>query len=240
MKTLFKQTLFKQTLFTLISALLLGLAFQANAATDIDADLLKNELLKYELLKYQEQWARIQYDAPKNKKEAEFEQLARQLQTLSDQHPTRAEPMIWQGIVLSTWAGAKGGLGALSLVKDARNLFEKSMVLSADALQGSAYTSLGSLYYQVPGWPISFGDDEKARKMLGKAISINPAGIDSNYFYGDYWLSKGEYEKAQTYFNKALEAADRPQRPRADAGRRQDIRAKLAIIAAHSKHSNSK
>jgi hypothetical protein len=58
------------------------------------------------------------------------------------------------------------------------------MAIDPRALQGSAYTSLGSLYYQVPGWPIGFGDDKRAEAMLLKALEINPDGIDPNYFYG--------------------------------------------------------
>lgn len=182
------------------------------------------------LLNYQEQWARINYSVPKKEREAQFEALAGKLTEMMKQYPDRPEPMIWHGIVLSTWAGAKGGLGALGLVKSARADFEHSLQLSQDALHGSAYTSLGSLYYQVPGWPIAFGDDDKARELLEKALKINPTGIDSNYFYADYWLEQGDYRKAQEYFNKALQAPARPHRPLADAGRREEIRAKLELI----------
>lgn len=183
------------------------------------------------LLSYQEQWAHINYALPKEQKEAQFEMLANKLQTFSQQYPDRPEPLIWRGIVMSTWAGAKGGLGALGLVKDARSLFERSLKMSENALQGSAYTSLGSLYYQVPGWPVGFGDDDMARAMLEKAIKINPDGIDSNYFYADYWLEEGEYKKARQYFEKALQAPARPGRPEADAGRRDEIKSKLLQIS---------
>lgn len=205
---------------SILATLLCVFAMQAQAAPAFDEQLLT----------LQEQWAHINYEVDKNQKEAEFEKLAGQLQQLVAQNPGRPEPLIWRGIVLSTWAGAKGGLGALGLVKDARDLFEQSLKLSPDALQGSAYTSLGSLYYQVPGWPIGFGDDKKARELLEKAIAINPAGIDSNYFYADYWLEQGEYPKAKQYFDKALQAPARPSRPLADAGRRQEIQAKLAQV----------
>lgn len=205
---------------SILATLLCVFAMQAQAAPAFDEQLLT----------LQEQWAHINYEVDKNQKEAEFEKLAGQLQQLAVQNPGRPEPLIWRGIVLSTWAGAKGGLGALGLVKDARDLFEQSLKLSPDALQGSAYTSLGSLYYQVPGWPIGFGDDKKARELLEKAIAINPAGIDSNYFYADYWLEQGEYPKAKQYFDKALQAPARPSRPLADAGRRQEIQAKLAQV----------
>jgi Tfp pilus assembly protein PilF len=86
-------------------------------------------------------------------------------------------------------------LGALSLVKQARTNLEKAIEIEPNALQGSAWTSLGALYYQVPGWPIGFGDKDKADEMLKKALAINPDGIDPNYFYGDYLLKEKERMK---------------------------------------------
>ncbi len=52
--------------------------------------------------------------------------------------------------MLSTYAGAKGGLGALSLAKKSRAVLESALMIDDQALQGSAYTSLGALYAKVP------------------------------------------------------------------------------------------
>jgi tetratricopeptide (TPR) repeat protein len=183
------------------------------------------------VLDIQHQWAHIQYQLPEAQREDAFEALEVVAATLVKQHPQRAEPKIWDGIVLSTWAGAKGGLGALSLVKQARHQFEGAIDIDPASLEGSALTSLGSLYYQVPGWPIGFGDEEKARELLGQALKINPEGIDSNYFYADFLLDQGDDAKARLYFEKALKAAPRPSRPVADAGRHEDIRKKLATLS---------
>ena len=127
-------------------------------------------------------------------------------------NPDSAEVLIWSGIVKSTYAGAKGGLGALSFAKASKADLEKALALNADALQGSAYTSLGALYYSVPGWPIGFGDDDKAEELLKKALALNPDGIDSNYFYGCYLITEGRNEEARTYLLKAQQAPARPGR----------------------------
>lgn len=195
----------------------MGLSSLASAAT-----------LDEEILAIQHEWARIQYQLPENKREAAFEKLEAKADQLVRDNPQRAEPRIWDGIVLSTWAGASGGLGALGLVKRARKQFEQAIDIDPTSLQGSALTSLGSLYYQVPGWPIGFGDDDKAENLLSRALMINPDGIDSNYFYADYLLDQGDKVGARQYFEKALKAPARPTRPLADEGRRKDIQAKLA------------
>lgn len=146
-----------------------------------------------ELLPLQEAWARTHYQTLKAEQEHEFELLVQQADALIAQHPERAEPLVWKAIILSTEASVVGGFSALDKVKRARDLLLKAETIDATALNGSVYTSLGSLYYKVPGWPIGFGDKDKARPYLEKALSVNPAGIDPNYFYTDYLFEQGHY-----------------------------------------------
>ena len=183
--------------------------------------------MRAELAQIQQRWAQIQYQLPDDDKEKAFEALAKEAETFVADYPGRAEPLIWQGIVLSTYAGAKGGLGALGLVKEARASLEAALKIAPEALDGSAYTSLGSLYYQVPGWPLGFGDDEMARKYLQKSLAINPDGIDANYFFGDFLAEQDEPQRARVYLEKVLAAPARPGREVADDGRRAEARARL-------------
>lgn len=189
------------------------------------------DTMESDLVRIQQRWAEIQYQLPGEEKAKAFDALADDAEALVAVNPDRAEPRIWLAIVLSTWAGEKGGLGALGLVKDARRQLEKALEIDAMALEGSAYTSLGSLYYQVPGWPLGFGDDDKARRYLQKALAINPDGIDPNFFFGDYLLEQGEKARARQYLERALAAPDRNGREVADQGRREEIRESLARLA---------
>ena len=183
--------------------------------------------MQAELAQIQQRWAQIQYQLPDDDKEKAFEALAKEAETFVADYPGRAEPLIWQGIVLSTYAGAKGGLGALGLVKEARASLEAALKIAPEALDGSAYTSLGSLYYQVPGWPLGFGDDEMSRKYLQKSLAINPDGIDANYFFGDFLAQQNESQRARVYLEKVLAAPSRPGREVADAGRKAEAKARL-------------
>lgn len=178
----------------------------------------------------QARWAEVNYKLPGKQREAAFAELAQQAAQAVAAEPAAAELHIWHGIVLSTYAGAKGGLGALDLVKKAKAELEEALKLDPKALDGSAYTSLGSLYYQVPGWPLGFGDDAKAETLLKQALALNPDGIDPNYFYGDFLLRKKRYAQARPVLEKALAAPDRPGRATADEGRRGEIRQRLQEI----------
>jgi tetratricopeptide (TPR) repeat protein len=170
-------------------------------------------------------WARVTYQVPENEREREtaFNGVIAEARQLTQAYPGRAEPLVWQAIVLSSAAKAQGGLGALGKVKEARDLLLAAEKINPTALDGSVYNSLGSLYAKVPGWPVSFGDKKKAREYLEKALAINPNGIDPNYFYADLLAEQGEYDKATEYLKRALAAPPRPHREDADAGRRQDI-----------------
>ncbi|WJM96111.1 hypothetical protein QEP73_21540 [Pseudomonas defluvii] len=178
----------------------------------------------------QQQWAKIQYETPEGKRADAFEQLAAKAKAFSKERPTAAEAWIWSGIVTSSWAGAQGGLGALGKVKEARSDLEKALSIDPTALQGSAYASLAALYDRVPGWPVGFGDSDKADTLLKQALQINPNGIDNLYFWGDHLYRQKHYAEAKAALLKAQQAPARPGRESADKGRHKDIQALLVEI----------
>jgi tetratricopeptide (TPR) repeat protein len=180
-----------------------------------------------DIQKLQTRWAEIKYQTPEVEQAKAFVTLVAEAEQLSAANAS-APYLIWEAIIRSTYAGAKGGLAALDQVKQSKKLLEQAIKIDGAAMDGSAYTSLGSLYYQVPGWPVGFGDGKKAKEMLLKGLSYNPDGIDSNYFYGDYLLEQKLYQQAVVAFEKALNAAPRPGRESADAGRKSEIETAMA------------
>lgn len=184
-----------------------------------------------ELHDIQERWASCNYQLQDKAQIAAFESLHTDSEALVQRYPDQAAAWIWSGIIKSSFAGAKGGLGALSLAKAARADLEKALSIDPTALQGSAYTSLGTLYFKVPGWPLGFGDEDKAEELLKKALIINPDGIDPNYFYAQFLIEeKHQYPDAKVFLEKARQAAPRPDRQSADAGRQQEIALALATV----------
>ena len=178
----------------------------------------------------QRDWEVIRYQTPAAEREKRFEALAAKAHQTSDSFPGRSEPLVWEGIVVSSLAGEKGGLGALSLVKQAKAIYEQAISIDPKALDGSAYNSLGVLYYKVPGWPLGFGDKDKAKELLQKGLALNPQGIDANYFYGEFLVETHHGEEAVPYLERALQAPPRPGRQVADSGRREEARALLSRL----------
>jgi len=185
------------------------------------------------LLQLQHEWAHINYELADNQKEAAFEALDAKAHAWSAKHADKAEPLVWEAIIKSTYAGAKGGLGALSLMEEARDLLLKAEKIDAKALHGSIYTSLGSFYYMTPGWPIGFGDDDKAEEYLTKALAMAPNDMDANYFSGDYWLEEHKYKKAAEYLQKVIDLPNVETRPVYSKGRKAEASKKLEKAKKH-------
>lgn len=190
-----------------------------------------NSAFDAELASIQEQWAIANYQlASKDAKLQAFEALSAKAHRFATENPQRAEPLIWEGIVLSTYAGAKGGIGALALAKKSRAVLEAALAIDDKALDGSAYTSLGALYAKVPGFPLGFGDDDKAQDLFVKALTINPYGIDPNYFYAQYLCDRHECRDALRYLQRAADAPTRPGRELADQGRHREVMQLMAKL----------
>lgn len=199
---------------------LLPLAARAGGVDDAVIDL-------------QHEWEVVKYQTAASERERRYEALAVKAHKVSETYAGRAEPLIWEGIIVSSWASEKGGLGALSLVRKSKAMYESAIAIESGALEGSAYNSLGALYYKVPGWPLGFGDKDKARQMIQKALTINPKGIDPNYFYGEYLVETKHPAEAIPYLERAQQAPMRPGRQIADVGRREEIRELLEKIKPH-------
>jgi len=172
----------------------------------------------------QQKWAEANYQIQNEKQKAQaFEDLLKAADKAVEIYPKAADILIWRGIIKSTFAGVKGGLGALSYVKSSRADLEQALEIDPTALDGSAYTSLGTLYFKVPGWPISFGDDDEAEKLLKTALAINPDGIDPNFFYAQFLMDQGDYKDAKSHLLTASNAKPRAGREVADQGRKLEI-----------------
>ena len=175
------------------------------------------------ILALQKQWAHVNYQLEDDAQETAFEALMAEASGLTELYPDAAESWVWSGIVKSSFGGAKGGMGALSLVKAAKKDLEKAIELNGDVLGGSAYASLGVLYHKVPGWPIGFGSDDKAEKWMKKALEINPNGKEPNFFYGEYLYDERKYKQARTYLLAAQQVPAHQERPVAYEYRQKEI-----------------
>ena len=181
----------------------------------------------------QRSWDHINYEVPQGTRLAEMARLNTQADAVVAASPGRAEPLIWSAIITASEAGLRGGLGGLGLAREARTLLERAEAINPRALNGAALTSLGSLYAQVPGAPIGFGNRTRARTYLQRALTIAPNDVDANYFMGDLLNREHDYAGAARSLERALAAPARPGRAAADRGRKAEARTLLAQVRTH-------
>jgi len=174
-------------------------------------------------------WAHISYEVRGSSTQTKaLDKLARETAVLVARYPRQAEPLLWQGIVVSEQANRANIFHKLGLATQARDIIARAYALNPRAANGGAALSLGVLYYKVPGSPIGFGDTDRARRLLREALALDPNGLDANYFYGDFLLDQGDKAGARSYLEKALRAPHDASRPVWDAGRRREVQALLA------------
>ena len=112
--------MYKQTMNIVLMSLALLMTQPVSAALSSSAKMP-------EVREIQAEWARLYYlDEFLNKNYREFQDLVKRANQLVQEHPQNAEALVWDAIVLSTMAEKKGGLGALSMVKEARLRLEQA------------------------------------------------------------------------------------------------------------------
>ena len=190
--------------------------------------IVKADALNFAVQKIESEWARIHYNVAKKQQKTAFKKLLTEVKGLNSQYPNQAELIIQQAIIVASNADNIDPLSALQAVHQSRGLLLRAIELDPYASEGAAYVTLGVLYYRVPGWPIAYGDNDKAQIMLKKALAINPNTIDANYFYGNFLITQGKQKEAMTYFNRALAVPVRATQVFADTKLHQQV--KLAML----------
>ena len=157
-----------------------------------------------------DEWEVIFYTLPSNQQAERFKALLPRISEFRAKYPNRAEPLVIEAVTQCTLVAAEWSFSALSDIENAKDLLVKAINIDPKVMEAAAYIALGNLYYRLPGWPISFGDEDIARQYLESAVTLFPNEVDTNYFLGDYWLGEGEYDKALFYLEKAEKARVRP------------------------------
>ena len=76
------------------------------AIPDVHADVLAD------IKPLQQRWAEVNYQLDQDKREQAFADLLTQADAVVAANADKAEAYIWRGIITSSYAGAKGGIGA--------------------------------------------------------------------------------------------------------------------------------
>ncbi len=206
-------------------------AFLALAGLSAAGHASNNPTMDADVMRVNNAWARIRYQvADRNEQFKQLAALEKVAAQVVARYPGQAEPLLWEGIVVSEEAARASMLRQLSLATRARDILSRAYATNSRVADGGAAMSLGVLYYKVPGFPIGFGSTKKARGYFEEALRLDPRGLDNNFFYGDFLAAEGDKTNAKRYLQRALQASVSRERPIWDAGRRAEVRSLLAKL----------
>lgn len=191
-----------------VVAALIGCAFLSATAFASNDKVMDSEITALA-----EHWAAVKYLSKDGEVGSSMAHVGDEAEGLVKKYPGRVEPMIWLGIVTSERASLTWGLEALNFATKARDILLQAEQIDPRALEAGAPTSLGVLYYRVPGFPVGWGDTGKARAYLREAVANAPNGRDAHYFYADFLYEQGEYREAEKVINRGLSLPAHPERP---------------------------
>lgn len=195
--------------------------------------------LTVEVKRLQSTWEAIKFGVPEGDEQTKrMNALGDDADAVAARFPDKPEALIWDGIITSERASMASAFSALGLAKRARDILESAYKIDPARLDAGATTSLGVLYYRVPGFPIGFGDKDKARHLLEQAVKLAPNGLDAWYFYGDFLYAQSEWPKAAEVLQHALQLPGHPDRPQWDKNRRLVIEELLDKIKAKTASRN--
>ena len=109
--------------------------------------------------------------------------------------PKVAAAHFYLAMNLGQLADATRTLGGLKLVSEMEREFKAAHDLDAAFDYAGPDRSLGLLYRDAPGWPISVGSRAKARKHLERACELSKAYPDNQLTLLEAWLKWGERKK---------------------------------------------
>jgi tetratricopeptide (TPR) repeat protein len=174
--------------------------------------------LEREIATFIHDYDAARFDAPNDDARSKaFSALIQRASALAKQNPTRGEPLVWKGIVEAEQSAFERSLGQ---VKQARKTLEAAVAMLPNAYAADAHASLGSMYANVPGFPLGFGDKKQARLHFQKALALAPTHVSGNLNYGNLLLKDEDYAGAMKHANAALAGLPRAGRERADKASR--------------------
>ena len=162
----------------------------------------------------QHDWEVIRYQTPAGEREKRFEALAAKAHQAQREPSRPREPLIWEGIIVSSLAGEKGGLGALGLVEAGQGAVRAGDPDRRHALDGSAYNSLGVLYYKVPRLAGRLRrQGQGAASCCRRRWRSTRRASTRTSSTASTWSRPEQRDEAIAYLERALQAPARPGPP---------------------------
>lgn len=112
--------------------------------------------------------------------------------------------LYWKAAAMGKLAKDTGILNALRMLRPMEKMLLRVVALDEKYEDAGGHRALGRMYYKLPGFPISFGSNQKALTHLKRAHELFPNDIITRVFYAEVLYDKGRKEEARKHADFVL------------------------------------
>ncbi|GKS69946.1 TRAP transporter T-component [Nitrosomonas sp. PY1] len=114
--------------------------------------------------------------------------------------------LFWKAVTMGKIAEDSGMLNALRLIRSMEGLLLKVIMLDETYENAGAHRALGRIYHLLPGFPVSFGSNQKALMHLQRAYELFPKDVITRAFYADLLYDEGQAKEARRHADFVMSA----------------------------------
>lgn len=114
--------------------------------------------------------------------------------------------LFWKAAAMGKIAEDSGILNALKMLRPMEKMLLRVVTLDEHYENAGAHRALGRMYHKLPGFPVSFGSNQKALQHLERAYKLFPKDVITRAFYADLLFDTGNKTEARKHANFVLAA----------------------------------
>ncbi len=119
-------------------------------------------------------------------------------------NPKDVRGLFWKAASMGKMAEDGGVLNALKMLRPMEELLLKVVTLDEKYENAGAHRALGRMYHKLPGFPISFGSNQKALQHLQRAHELFPRDVITRAFFAELLFDVGRTEEARRHASFVL------------------------------------
>ncbi|WP_240143457.1 TRAP transporter TatT component family protein [Nitrosomonas sp. JL21] len=112
--------------------------------------------------------------------------------------------LFWKAAAMGKMAEDSGVLNALRMLRPMEKMLLNVVALDEKYENAGGHRALGRMYHKLPGFPISFGSNQKALKHLKRAHDLFPQDVITRAFYAELLLDEGKMDEARKHADFVL------------------------------------
>lgn len=127
------------------------------------------------------------------------------------------ESNFWLAVNYGLYGKEKGMLEAMRLIDPIETHTQKALEIDESYFYGAPLRVLGRFYNQLPGWPLSRGDNKKALNYMLKALKHGPKFYLNHIYIADVYSAIKDKGKAREHLEWVIKAPLSPNHEKEDS-----------------------